>query len=58
MTLIMICHDMESYRNIMKCVPHFAEKLKQFTNRARISVSSPIDKGMPWMLSIDNILPE
>ncbi|WP_138500886.1 hypothetical protein [Nostoc sp. PA-18-2419] len=58
LTLIMICPDMESYRNIMKTVPHFTEKLKQFTNRAKISVSSPIDKGIPWVLSIDNILPE
>ncbi|MDZ8105586.1 MAG: hypothetical protein RM338_08160 [Nostoc sp. DedQUE12a] len=56
--LIMICHDMQSYRNIMKTVPDFAEKLKQFSNRARITVSSPIDKGIPWVLSIDNILPE
>ncbi len=56
--LIMVCHDMQSYRNIMKSVPHFADKLKQFSNRARITVSSPIDKGMPWVLSIDNILPD
>ncbi|BAY79276.1 hypothetical protein NIES25_57600 (plasmid) [Nostoc linckia NIES-25] len=56
--LIMICHDMESYRQIMKTVPHFAEKLKHFTNAAKITVSSPIDKGIPWVLSIDNILPE
>ncbi|MDZ8241528.1 MAG: hypothetical protein RMZ69_30985 [Nostoc sp. ChiQUE01a] len=58
LTLIMICHDMESYRNIMKTVPYFAEKLKQFSNRAKITVTSPIDKGIPWVLSIDNILPE
>ncbi|MBH8563579.1 hypothetical protein I8748_15510 [Nostoc sp. CENA67] len=58
LTLIMICHNMESYRNIMKTIPHFTDKLKQFTNTAKITVSSPVDKGIPWVLSINNILPE
>ncbi|MBH8575407.1 hypothetical protein I8752_20810 [Nostocaceae cyanobacterium CENA369] len=58
LTLIVICHNMESYRNIMKAIPHFADKLKQFTNTAKITVSSPVDKGIPWVLSIDNIPPE
>ncbi len=58
LTLIMICNNMESYRNIMKTVPQFADNLKQFTNRAKITVSSPLDQGIPWVLSIDNVLPE
>ncbi|MEH2042935.1 MAG: hypothetical protein V7L12_06450 [Nostoc sp.] len=58
LTLILICNNMESYRNIMKTVPHFADRLKQFANRAKITVSSPLDKGIPWVLSIDNVLPE
>ncbi len=49
---------MESYRNLMKTVPQFADRLKQFANRAKITVNSPIDKGIPWVLSIDNVLPE
>ncbi|MEH2165556.1 MAG: hypothetical protein V7K41_02535 [Nostoc sp.] len=56
--LIVICNNMESYRNIMKTVSQFANHLKQFANRAKITVSSPIDKGIPWVLSIDNVLPE
>ena len=48
---------MQSYRNIMKAVPQFADHLKQFANRAKITVSSPVDKGIPWVLSIDNVLP-
>ena len=32
--------------------------LKIFTNRGRITVSPPADKGVPWVLSIDEILPE
>ncbi|MER3495331.1 MAG: hypothetical protein C4323_26240 [Mastigocladus sp. ERB_26_2] len=58
LTLIMICHDMESYRNVMKTVPHFVDKLKHFTNTAKITVSSPANKEIPWVLSINNILPE
>lgn len=57
LTLILICNNMEGYRNIMKAVPQFADHLKQFANRAKITVSSPVDKGIPWVLSIDNVLP-
>ncbi|MEH2324944.1 MAG: hypothetical protein V7K32_15540 [Nostoc sp.] len=58
LTLILICNNMASYRQIMKTVPQFADKLKQFSNRAKITVSSPVDKGIPWVLSIDNVLYE
>ncbi|MBH8551686.1 hypothetical protein I8751_04705 [Nostocaceae cyanobacterium CENA357] len=58
LTLIMICHDMKSYRNIMRTVPQFVEKLKQFANQARITISSPLDQGIPWVLSIDDTLSE
>lgn len=56
--LIMICPDLESYQNIMRTVPQFTDMLKRFTNRGRITVSPPADKGIPWVLSIDEILPE
>ncbi|MEH1956646.1 hypothetical protein [Nostoc sp.] len=56
--LIMICPDIESYHNIMKTVPKFTDMLKKFTNRGRITVSPPVGKGIPWVLSIDEILPE
>ncbi|MBD2387241.1 hypothetical protein [Cylindrospermum sp. FACHB-282] len=58
LTLIMICHDMESYHNIMITIPHLAKKLQRFANKARISVSYPVDKGIPWIINIDEILPE
>lgn len=58
MMLIMICPDIESYQNIMRTVPQFTDMLKRFTNRGRITVSPPADKGIPWVLSIDEILPE
>lgn len=56
--LIMICPDIETYQNIMRTVPQFTDMLKRFTNRGRITVSPPSDKGIPWVLSIDEILPE
>lgn len=56
--LIMICPDIESYQNIMKAVPQFTDILKRFTNRGRITVNPPANKGIPWVFSIDEILPE
>ena len=58
LTLIMICHDIESYQNIMITIPHLAKKLQRFANKARISVSSPVDNGIPWIINIEEILPE
>ncbi|MBD2493083.1 hypothetical protein [Nostoc sp. FACHB-280] len=53
--LIMVCHDIESYQNIMMTVPHLAEKLKQFANQAKISISSPVNQGTPWVISVNDI---
>lgn len=57
LTLFMICHDMESYRNIMKSVPKFANNLKRFANTAKITVNPPVGKGIPWVISINENLP-
>lgn len=51
--LIMICHDIESYQNIMTTVPYLSETLKRFANKAKISISSPVNNGIPWVISID-----
>ena len=56
--LIMVCNDIESYQNIMTTVPYFAETLKRFANQAKISISSPVNDGIPWVISIADILPE
>ncbi|MEH1874543.1 hypothetical protein [Nostoc sp.] len=56
--LIMICPDIESYQNIIRTVPQFTNMLKRFTNRGRITISSSVNKDIPWVLSIDEILPE
>ena len=56
--LIMVCNDIESYQNIMTTVPYFAETLKRFANQAKISISSPVNDGIPWVIGIADILPE
>ncbi len=56
LTLIMICPDIEVYQNIMKNVPQLANNLTRFANRAIISVTPPIDKGIPLFISIDEAL--
>ena len=51
--LIMICHDLESYQNIMITVPHLVSRLRRFTNQARISLTSPINNGIAWIIEIE-----
>ncbi len=56
--LIMICHDLESYQNIMITVPHLANRLRRFANHARISLSSPINNGIAWIIEVEETLSE
>jgi hypothetical protein len=56
LTLIMICHDIETYQNIMMIVPHLAEQLTKFANQAKISISSPVNQGIPWVIGVKDIL--
>jgi hypothetical protein len=56
--LIMVCHNIESYQNIMTTVPYLAETLKRFANKAKISISSPVNNGIPWIMIIDDKLSE
>lgn len=55
--LIMVCHDIESYQNIMTTVPYLADNLKYFANKAKITISSPVNNGIPWVISIDKPWP-
>ncbi|MBD2571238.1 hypothetical protein [Anabaena lutea] len=56
--LIMVCHNIESYQNIMTTVPYLVETLKRFANQAKISISSPVNNGIPWIMIIDETLSE
>jgi len=58
LTLVMICHDIESYQNVMKAITQLADKLKYFANRARIRVSSTVNQVMPCVVNIDANLSE
>ncbi|NET00580.1 MAG: hypothetical protein F6K62_12300 [Sphaerospermopsis sp. SIO1G2] len=51
--LMMVCHDIESYQNLMINVPYLVEKLKLFANRAKISISSPVNNGIPWVMNVE-----
>jgi hypothetical protein len=56
--LILICYDIESYQNIMTTVPYLADILKRFANQAKISISSPVNNGIPWLINIDDVFLE
>ncbi|WP_414551400.1 hypothetical protein [Anabaena sp. CCY 0017] len=51
--LILVCHDLKSYQHLMTTIPYLANKLKRFANQAKISVSSPVNEGIPWMVNIN-----
>lgn len=53
--LVLVCHDIKNYQHIMTTIPYLANKLKQFSNQAKISVSSPVNEGIPWMVSINEV---
>jgi hypothetical protein len=42
----------------MTTFPYFAKTLKRFANEAKISIISPVNNGIPWMVNISDILPE
>ena len=37
----------------MTRVPYLADKLRCFANKARISISSPVNNGIPWVTGIE-----
>ncbi|GAX34195.1 hypothetical protein [Nodularia sp. NIES-3585] len=53
--LILVCHDLKSYQQLMTTIPYLANKLKRFANQAKISVSSPVNQGIPWMVNINEV---
>ncbi len=53
--LILVCHDLKSYQHLMTTIPYLANRLKRFANQAKISVSSPVNEGIPWMVNINDV---
>ena len=55
MTLFIFCYDMENYWHVMNAIPYILTMLKQFSNSAKISLSPPVDSGVPWEVGMDEI---
>ncbi|MEH2455921.1 hypothetical protein [Nostoc sp.] len=53
LVLVIICYDIESYLNIVDVIPQFINKLKQFSNKAKIHLFPPDQKGEPWEIKIE-----
>lgn len=54
--LIIICYDIESYLHIVDAIPHFIKQLKQFSNKSKIHLFPPDNKGEPWEIEIEETL--
>jgi len=55
MTLAIFCYDIESYWHIMNSIPYILNRLKQFSNSAKIRLCPPVEKGVPWEVGVDEI---
>ncbi|MBE9003273.1 hypothetical protein IQ274_35235 [Nostoc sp. LEGE 12447] len=51
--LIIICYDIESYLHIVDAIPQFIKQLKQFSNKSKIQLFPPDNKGEPWEIKIE-----
>ncbi|NEU83425.1 hypothetical protein [Nostoc sp. UIC 10630] len=51
--LIIICYDIESYLHIVDAIPQFIKQLKQFSNKSKIQLFPPDNKGEPWEIEIE-----
>ncbi|GEM_PF-532991 len=55
MTLVIFCYDIKTYWQMMNAIPDILNKLKQFSNAAKIRLFSPLDKGVPWEVAMDEL---
>lgn len=53
--LTLVCHDITTYQQIMTTVPYLANQLKRFANQGKISIISPVNEGVPWMININEV---
>ncbi|ARV62351.1 hypothetical protein BZZ01_30315 [Nostocales cyanobacterium HT-58-2] len=53
--LIVISYDTESYWHMANVIPQMVEKLKLFSNTAKIRFCPPSDGGIPWEIGVDEI---
>jgi len=53
LTLIVFCYDIESYWHIVNATPQLLNRLKLFSNSAKIRLCPPTDKGAPWEIGLE-----
>jgi uncharacterized membrane protein len=56
--LIIISYDVESYWHIANAIPQMVDKLKLFSNTAKIRFCPPSQEGIPWEIRLDEISDE
>ncbi|MBW4591627.1 MAG: hypothetical protein KME46_01545 [Brasilonema angustatum HA4187-MV1] len=56
--LIIVSYDMESYWHIANAIPQMANKLKLFSDTAKIRFCPPSKEGIPWEIAVDEISDE
>ncbi|MBW4626893.1 MAG: hypothetical protein KME49_15670 [Brasilonema octagenarum HA4186-MV1] len=56
--LIIVNYDMESYWHIANAIPQMVNKLKLFSNTAKIRFCPPSKEGIPWEIAVDEISDE
>jgi hypothetical protein len=56
--LVIITYDVESYWHITNAIPQMVDRLKLFSNSAKIRFCPPSDGGVPWEIALDEISDE
>jgi hypothetical protein len=56
--LIIVSYDMESYWHIANAIPQIVNKLKLFSDTAKIRFCPPSKEGIPWEIAVDEISDE
>ncbi|NMG22178.1 hypothetical protein [Brasilonema bromeliae] len=56
--LVIVSYDMESYWHIANAIPQIVNKLKLFSNTAKIRFCPPSKEGIPWEIAVDEISDE
>ncbi|KAF3885979.1 MULTISPECIES: hypothetical protein [Nostocales] len=58
MTLVILCHDMDSYPQIVETLPQFLERLKLLSNNSKICIQRPTDRGIVWRFEVEELSTE
>ncbi|KAB8333041.1 hypothetical protein SD80_014320 [Scytonema tolypothrichoides VB-61278] len=56
--LVIVSYDMESYWHIANAIPQIVNKLKLFSNTAKIRFCPPSQESIPWEIAVDEISDE